>query len=381
MKSLRSVWLFSRGTDITLLFIPVWIIWIVCFWLPETVLQSRLPIWMWAVFILGIDVSHVWSTIYRTYCDREERTRHWQLFLIAPAAAFALFLPIALISLIAFESSLLFWRILAYFALYHFIKQQYGFLALYKTRAGDFGKRILSDKHVIYLSMLWPVAYWHMSGDRSFGWMIDHDFFDMTWTWTWSGHPWSSIALIGHTAYWLIISAWVVEDIIISRQQHRQISVGKILWLITTALNWWLGIVWFNSDVAFSLTNVVAHGIPYIVLVFFYVERKQAITTHKIKNIVGSALSIILMAIGILVLGFVEEYHWDMLINRQRQALFETIWSYPVSALSSPISQAIALAVLSTPQVAHYIIDGYIWRGGSGNPYIKKVFVPPPPQD
>ena len=53
---MRHIWLFSRSIDLCVRGISV-----------RTT---------WAVFIVGIDVSHVWSTLFRAYLDREEFGSH-----------------------------------------------------------------------------------------------------------------------------------------------------------------------------------------------------------------------------------------------------------------------------------------------------------------
>ena len=81
---MRHIWLFSRSIDLCVLGMPVWTTWAICFALPEQVIKSDLPLWVWAVFIVGIDVSHFWSTLFRTYLDREEFGSHRDLLLRAP---------------------------------------------------------------------------------------------------------------------------------------------------------------------------------------------------------------------------------------------------------------------------------------------------------
>ena len=115
-----SPWLFSRAIDLIALVLPIWATWVVCFLLPEASLEQRLPLWVWAVFIVGIDVSHVWSTIFRTYLDRQEFASHRLILVSAPALAFGFFF------IVATMSTLWFWRLMAYLAVYHFVRQQFG---------------------------------------------------------------------------------------------------------------------------------------------------------------------------------------------------------------------------------------------------------------
>ncbi|MGB3466741.1 MAG: hypothetical protein WBA74_15785, partial [Cyclobacteriaceae bacterium] len=163
-------WLFSRSLDLGWVFFPVWLSWVVFFLLPENLIQQDIPIWVWLVFVIGIDVSHVWSTIFRTYTDKEEFSNHRTLLILAPLIAFVVFF------VASGYSQPFFWRVLAYIALYHFIKQQYGFLRIYKAKAGDFGKKIIKDEWVIYTGMIYPVIYWHLTDRRNFSWFVEGDF-------------------------------------------------------------------------------------------------------------------------------------------------------------------------------------------------------------
>lgn len=346
-------WLFSRKIDLLVLLLPVWLCWLVAFLLPASIIQAETSLWIWVVFVIGIDVSHVWSTLFRTYTDKEEFSNHRLLLILAPILCFV---AAYLISAISFG---LFWRCLAYMAVYHFIKQQYGFMRIYKAKGRDFRKKIFNDNWVIYISMLYPVLYWHLNLDRNFVWFIEGDFIQIT-------VPQSILSVfnqIGTTAYVLLLLGWLIEEII----RGSQMIIGKVLWILTTAGNWFLGIVYFNSDFVFTITNVVAHGIPYLALVIFYQGRKETIRHRKRKIPVG-----LMVLISVLVLAFSEEFLWDMLVYRENIEFFASIWSYPLFNSSLEL-QHLALALLSVPQTTHYVLDGFIWKNNDKNPYLKPV--------
>lgn len=367
---MRHIWLFSRSIDLCVLGMPVWTTWAICFALPEQVIESDLPLWVWAVFIVGIDVSHVWSTLFRTYLDREEFGSHRDLLLRTPLLAFAFFFVVASFS------SLWFWRVMAYLALFHFVKQQYGFFALYRGRFRfSPSRKILGDTKVIYLATIYPVAYWHFAVDRSFDWFVSGDFFSLHSLVGIDAEFAGLLGLCGNILYWTIIAAWCIEEIYLSRRYGVEVPVGKMLWLLTTAGNWYLGIVHFNSDIVFSLTNVIAHGVPYLALIFFYVEKKKVVKAPE-RPVASLQLGghLIFMLGTILLLAFGEEYLWDMLLYREHGALFEGLFAYPVRVLQTPLGQAVALAALSVPQVTHYILDGFIWKPNQKNPYLRQVF-------
>lgn len=374
-RSLQSNWLFDRNVDLGFLFLPVWAVWVVLFLLPDSILQASVPLWVWVVFILGIDVSHVWSTLFRTYTDKEEFQNHKKLLLWGPPLLLAVLFGLAL------TGPFWFWRILAYLALYHFIKQQYGFLMLYKARQQDHGdRRRISDKFVIYLSMGWPVLYWHLMPGRHFSWFVTGDFLPIgAW---WSGlfphWPAESITLVINILYWGILVAWTAEELWRSHKAGRPTPWGKMLWMLSTAANWYLGIVYFNSDLAFTLTNVVAHGIPYFTLVFFYIERKKQLREkRKPRKAFWVSLSIGAMITAVMLLAMTEEYFWDAWLYGEHTGFFGQLLDYTPAQLAGSPWQAAALALLSLPQVTHYLVDGFIWKSNDKNPWLRPVLLGP----
>ncbi len=370
LKQTGSPWLFSRSIDLLVLGLPVWATWVVCCTLPDAVLERPLSLWMWALLIVGIDVSHVWSTLFRTYLDRREFAAHRAVLVRTPFLAFGLFF------LLASFSSLWFWRVMAYLALFHFVKQQYGFFALYGARFKFRTRhRIFADSTAIYLATLYPVLYWHFTSDRSFAWFVSGDFFSGSALVGCGLDTLPLLAIAGNLLYWIVISGWCAEEIYLCRRHRVALPVGKILWLLTTAGTWYLGIVHFNSDIVFTLTNVIAHGVPYIALIFFYVEKKSKIVETSRPVPRGRIGGSVLFMLGVtLLLAFGEEYLWDLFLYQERGALFEWFFAYPLRVLQTPAGQALALALLSVPQVTHYVLDGFIWKNNKKNPYLKQVF-------
>lgn len=351
---MSNSWLISQKTDLSFFFLPLVAIWVVIFLLPSSVLDHNLPLWAWAVFILGFDVSHVWSTLFRTYTDKDETERlgrkAWSIPLISFLAVFVL----------CFFSVHLFWRLLAYLAVSHFAKQQFGFLALYRVRQGRIRKRI-PDKLAIYLAVLYPVVYWHVAQDRAFEWFVSGDFVFLKHIQL----PYQKL-IITNVLYWAILAAWLIEECITSIKQVGKIAYGKIAWVLVTAFNWYFGIVHFNSDIVFSITNVVAHGLPYMVLVVWYKLRKNTSLNRSVP--VFQMIATIIF--GAIILAYIEEFGWDMLLFREKGELFP---AYFVGIFEGSLAIAFAYALLALPQITHYILDGIIWKNSASNPYVKQM--------
>lgn len=356
------MWLFSRNIDLTALYLPIWLCWIVLLSLPTEIIQSDIPLWVWVVFVLFIDVGHVWSTIFRTYLDKEEFGRHRNLLLLAPV------LSVLVVSLIAWMSTFWFWRLLAYLALFHFVKQQYGFLALYKLKAKDFGiKKIFQDKWVLYWATLYPVFYWHVADGINFSWFVTDDFIKLS-PLIWGSQSFGAVIFpLLNSLYWFLIIGWAIEEVL----RSETFNTGKILWMLTTAINWYGGIVYFNSDLVFTVSNVVAHGIPYLTLIVYYQYQKTTLKAATVASIWRIAAVILPI---VFVLGWLEEYCWDMFIYGDRPNFFGAVFSYPFELLENPLYQAIGIAFLTLPQLTHYIIDGFIWKSNAANPYVKQIF-------
>jgi len=149
--------------------------------------------------------------------------------------------------------------------------------------------------------------------------------------------------------------------------RKEQIVIWTVLGFITTCGNWLSGIVFFDSDLVFTVTNVVAHCIPYLALVLFYQNGKEP------RLNLSKAWKYGALVVGsVLILAMSEEYLWDLLVYRENEAFFTSIIAYPDREFGFGW-QHVALALLSVPQTTHYILDGFIWKNNASNPHLKTV--------
>lgn len=321
------------------------------------------PPWLWLLLIVGIDVSHVYSTIFRTYLDRQELQKRQALYALTPLLAW-----IAGCFLYSVDS-LLFWRVLAYLAVFHFIRQQYGFMMIYarKEREAPKYSRII-DKAAIYLATLYPIVYWHCHA-REFEWFIKNDFFVLNAP---SLH--SATAIL----YVATLLAYIVKEIV---QWNRTgvFNIPKNLLLFGTAFSWFVGIVAFNNDLAFTATNVIAHGIPYLALIWLYGNNQTDIQGAKTSYLwawIGKLFrwkAVPFYIAALFTLAFIEEGLWDGFIWREHGMLFGFSNVLPAVADSHTLVWLVPL--LALPQATHYILDAFIWRmTAEGTPWKRFLF-------
>ncbi|MDH5673329.1 MAG: hypothetical protein OEZ06_14340 [Myxococcales bacterium] len=313
------------------------------------VAETDTPPWLWLLCVVGVDVAHVWSTAFRVYLDPAELRRRRALYLGLPVLCYGAGLMAHAISALSF------WRLLAYAAVYHFVRQQYGWVALYRRRAGECGRldRVL-DSAAIYAATVYPLLHWHGNLPRSFHWFLPGDFVP--------GLA-AAVAQWLEPLYWAIGTAFCLRQLVLVAK-HQAVNWGKVLVVLSTWLCWHLGIIAFDGDFAFTVTNVLIHGIPYIVLTYRYAHAR-ARESHAPAGLAwlrwGGALG---FGGAIILAAAAEEALWDRLIWHDHGWLFgEGV------ALADGVALAL-VPLLALPQALHYALDGFIWRVRSENPQL-----------
>ncbi|HMK86915.1 MAG TPA: hypothetical protein VK437_13230 [Steroidobacteraceae bacterium] len=303
---------------------------------------AAVSLWSWAALVVGIDVAHVYSTIYRTYCDSTERARLQAWLIATPLGTWVL--GVVLYSL----RPAIFWCALAYTAVFHFVRQQYGFMMIYARKERELPRwcRRL-DQAAVYGATLFPLLYWHTHLPQPFVWFIEGDFIALPaplWDFAWP-------------LYLLLFAAYLAKEVWLLRTR-RSLNIPRNAIVLGTALSWYVGIIIAEGDLVFTLTNVVAHGIPYIALTCVYANHRDHQLGRSLSWFVPKLLP---LAIALLViLAFAEEGLWDGLVWREHLALFPGFRSLsPVRDLNA---LSLLIPLLCVPQMTHYVIDGVIWR-------------------
>ncbi|MEM6292597.1 MAG: hypothetical protein AAGA54_15090 [Myxococcota bacterium] len=298
---------------------------------------------LWIVGVLLVDVAHVYASLYRTYLDPDARALHRRRLWVIPL------LCLWFGTLLHLESPLLFWSVLAYVAIFHFIKQHLGFALLY-LRAGNedpLDRRLVTA--AVWAGTLGPVLYWHAHLPTRFTWFVQGDLVA-------GAPPWlGDLALWGQVPIWL---AFLGRRL----QQWRRGRANPLLiaLVLLPAVNWHLGMVVFDDDRVFTITNVFFHGIPYLALVWVAGGRERVASRLRTAGPILLALAFY----GLLVvLAVTEEALWDRLVWHERPSLFGE-----GSLQLSDFALAFVVALLTVPQATHYVLDRFIWRAGPDNP-------------
>ncbi|MEO6324052.1 MAG: hypothetical protein ABIT01_07900 [Thermoanaerobaculia bacterium] len=346
----RDPWLLSRATDLWLFggsTVAALLLLVVGSFTGD--LRGPAPPWLFLLAVVGVDVGHVWATGWRVYASRSDPSERTFLYATIPVAAYAVLVLAHAIS------PALFWRLLAYTAVFHFVRQQYGWVALYRKKNGEgeeadgsAARRI--DTGTIYAATLAPLVYWHAHQPRAFSWFIAGDFV--------TGLP-ESAGTIAIALFGISLVIYVAKEMLRARR-GLPISWGKNLVMATTIVTWFLGIVVLNSDYAFTVMNVLVHGIPYFGLVLVTGRRSAAARVRSGETAAPgdrALASVLLFLLPLLLLAFLEEWGWDRAVWHEHARLFPGPRFTPGS-----LALTFLVPLLALPQATHYLLDGFLWR-------------------
>lgn len=216
----------------------------------------------WLILVLGVDVSHVYSSMYRTYLSTEGRKEYGKLLYIIPLICFVVSFGLAYI-----EPNY-FWRFLAYVAIFHFIRQQVGFVRIYN------GARSRVDEWMIYIVTFMPVLIWHLRPNKFFNWFVKDEFF----SWGLLSEQQATEAVFYLK---ILTSICIAAYILWSLIKKRNSSV--MLLVLCTFVAWYFGIVVTESDFVFTMSNVLTHGLAYLALVW-HTQKKRRALIRSVRN-------------------------------------------------------------------------------------------------
>lgn len=335
---MKQPWIHNAKTDWWFILSPPFLVLLIIFLFQKQIqgLENHYSFYTWLLLIVFVDVAHVYSTLFKTYFVKAEVQSRKLLYFGVPVLSWCL--GVALFQL----GSLAFWSVLALIAVFHFIRQQYGFMRIYaRFEPNNWSKKI--DEVAVYAATVFPMLYWFQT-PRAFTWFVDHEF-------DWLKNLPDYLPFIT-VIYFVILIIWIVKTIL-QAIKTKTVNIPKTALITGTYLSWYFGIVYFNNDLLFTFLNVVSHGIPYIALIYIR-EIKQKDQRQLNWMQVFKPFSGIFLFVGIILgLALLEEFLWETLIWNEHFSLD--------LAVSENLLQFL-IPLLVVPQLTHYLLDGFIWR-------------------
>jgi hypothetical protein len=340
---MKQPWIHQPKTDSLFILAPSFIVLaiVLLFQKQLMVIEAEYSFYTWLFLIVFIDVAHVYATLFKTYFVASEFQKKKKLLIRLPIICF-------LIGLVLFAfGSAVFWSVLAYVAVFHFIRQQYGFMRLYARNEPKTKVNKWIDNLTIYTATGYPMVYWFLSSPRKFNWFVEHEFFK---------YENQSLLTIFGWIYAIVMTFYVLRTLY-KIYKEGTFNIPKNAIIIGTTLSWYFGIVYFNDDLIFTMLNVVSHGIPYMALVYLKEIDNKPKEELGFLNHLKTYGGVLLFIGFLIVIAFSEEYLWEVLVWQEQ---------FTFSSFDFSRWQFLVVPLLTVPQFTHYLLDGFIWKSAKG---------------
>lgn len=334
---MKQPWIHNGKLDSLFILSPPFLVLTIILFFQKLLLkiEDHYSFYTWLFLIVFVDVAHVYSTLFKTYFVRSEFRKRKKLYLGIPVISL-------IIGILFYQlGSLIFWSTLALVAVFHFIRQQYGFMRLY-ARFEPKGFSKTTDTFAIYSATIFPMIYWTQT-PRKFDWFINGEF---GWI------PKIPYFLeFSQVIYYLILLIFILKTII-EFLKTKQFNIPKNAIIIGTYLSWYFGIIYFDNDLIFTFLNVISHGIPYIALIYLNEIKGKSASELRWRSAFKTGFGLILFILIIAGFAFFEELSWEKLVWKEHFG----------SGIQIKNWHFLLVPLLTVPQLTHYLLDAFIWK-------------------
>lgn len=327
MKSERWI-LGSLKRDFLAFYLPGFLVsfLLILFGLPENQVLFLFLAWL---FFGVLDSGHVYTTVWRTYLDKNEFKRRKIVYTLSP---FIFFLAFFFMSIFDF---VLLGALVVYATVYHNMRQFYGLTKWYQKINSSFDKK--SDFFFYSLTFL-SFATLQFRSDLNFGEYYPgaNKFF----------YPNFFLEKIFVFLFFLNLLFWV------SYEMFKAYRTKVVEWTRILSVAFPVGLYAFSfmhfktvATVVFPL--VVSHGISYMILILYSAQKTKygGVSSWKLPAAIVSVAAIFGSAEFLL-----EDFQ------------IEASFFYFKSALA---------ALILTPLFCHYYFDAFLWK--SNHPDFHKI--------
>lgn len=243
--------------------------------------------------------------------------------------------------------------LIAYMAIFHVIRQQYGFVRIYsrtdarKTKVEDYFERSL-----VYLGMITPLIFWHFHNTNPEGvWfreLFKHEFFLTAF--------YVSVCLLS-----VALTGYIYFEVKRTRQ-NNYFNIAKNLTIFSTLVGW--GIVSFlpQNSLVLAFTVQLHHNLSYVALVWIIGNRDLRLSQKKGGWSFYTMRGLFIYMIGIAILGQVI-FTLYIELNSQTSShnvLFGSLLNFIPKGEGA--FEDLGRGLFFATQIHHFIVDRYLWR-------------------
>jgi hypothetical protein len=311
-----SRWIIGKGVDLSLVIgsVAAGYLYLLLF----TVVEVKVS-YLWWIWSIGFDGTHIFATASRTFFDREARAAHAGLFYGSLAVFFAVGPLLVLAGLKGLLALLV-----GVWAYYHVIRQHYGFMVLYKVKNRDLDP--LDNKlDRVFLGVMTIAPPFHrffIHHPGELGMSLSFARFEPV--------MWGIVAAAG--------VAWVARQWV-RRRRGDAANLPKLLLLAAVIPLHWLTFGYLSWQAAVPTVTIV-HNLQYHALVWFHNRNRYA--GDERFGRVPAAVSRSLAAYAVAGL------------------LFSVLYRVPGFQLGQ--ASDLAFGFFCGFGLTHYYLDSRIWR-------------------
>ncbi len=354
-------WVHSWYADsLAFFFVPILFILLAVFKLPPFTGLDEKTFQFIIILVLFVDWAHIFAQYHRIFCNPLEEKK---LKLVYPIS-YLLAIPVVAI-IVGFLSPPFVDTLLVYFVIFHFIKQQFGFIKIYSKTDGPKTKLVSRmDDLFVYLSMFTPVVYWHTkSFDYNYKWV---SMFIKSPVFNWILWP----MLV---AYFLTFIFYIKNEFARTKT-NNQFNIPKNIAILVAMLSWGIVSILSDSKLLIIFTVTFTHDVSYTFYVWFVGRRDEHILKKRVNWFSWWSVPgfFIYFAVLILFSHVIFVVHLEMTMDHN--------WDYYIyGKFFNSISKAegfwlnIGWSLFFATQAHHYFIDRFLWKKEKDLDYMVKT--------
>lgn len=310
--------------------------------------------------VLLIDWGHIFAQYHRIYSNPlEDKKLKW----VYPIS-YLLCIPV-IAALVHYSNAGIIDTLLVYFVIYHFIKQQFGFIKIYSKTDGPKSQReSVTETVLFYSSMAAPVLLWHVKG-------IGYEF---KWTMLFWKSPFLEYLVWPVFAVYLTSLCLYIHDEYKRTQRNGMFNIPKNLALLTAMIGWGGVSVLTHAPMLIMFTVVLTHDLSYFFYVWMIGRRDHKTIKQKVHWFSWWSIpGFIAYFVFLIVLG-------DVIMTVHLESTQDPNWNYVIwgqifngIGVQKGWLLSFGWAIFFATQAHHYYIDRYLWKKEKDLAYMVKT--------
>lgn len=340
------MWIFNKKIDFNLILLPMIGIPLFFILFPNI---NNFTLVFFLIAVQLFDVGHVYTTIWMTIFDKEEFQSNKKLYLYTPI----------IISIIFFSWIYLkipyFWSFIAYFTIYHNIKQGYGIQRWYQK----VNKRFCKNSNIFfYILTVFPVFIAHFREDLIISFYTEKK--DMLFRY--SGPDFhifniqfdNLLLFILLVFYFFTLIYFFINEFLIYKKIQK-FELSRFLYMVSFIFMYGISFIYFDHIIKIASAIIISHALIYIYILYNKLPKLYPNKFNKKNKL------ILYLTLTILISSSINYYIQENLIDVSYHYLHNI-----------DILQILFIIIYVIPTICHFIWDSHIWK--SNHRFSKKIY-------